>query len=202
MCAWRAPRPEVHRASRTSCWRMPRWAVQLGWQGRAPGRGFLSAPTPTAGSLLTSLLSLPPSPPAQWEMDDTAEYVSSLQAILLPLLCTLHACGPQSHHLCPCVPSVASDGLRVRKDSCQPATPEWSEVALEQGEFALWPQARHCLSLCCSGSDRRHGLCTKSRVATNLARALQGSLSCPKGRPSFFPACVPVSSPTPVLLRI
>lgn len=79
------------------------------WGGRGGLWGMVSSllPTPTAGSLLTSLLSLPPPPPAQWEMDDTAEYVSSLpgcpallavqSACLWPLvsppvsLCALHS---------------------------------------------------------------------------------------------------------------
>lgn len=88
MCAWRAPRPAGHRASRTSCWQMPRWAGAA-WVAGAPGHYLLSTPHSAAGSPLTSFLSLPPPPPAQWEMDDTAEYVSSFPG--RPAVLTVHS---------------------------------------------------------------------------------------------------------------
>lgn len=90
-CAWRAPRPRGRRASRTSCWLTPRW-VALWGAGGGLGGGC-APPRAPALSLLPSLAtrSSPPLSPAaashtQWEMDDTAEYVSSASAagVLLP----------------------------------------------------------------------------------------------------------------------
>lgn len=109
----------------------------------APGHCFLSTPHSIAGPPLTSLLSPPPPPPAQWEMDDTAEYVSSLLSHLPSALCSLHARGPQVSSCVPHVPSIVSDGPRMGKDSCRAATSERCGIG-------MCPQARPCLSLGCS----------------------------------------------------
>lgn len=74
-----------------------------GWGGRVPGHCLLSAPHSTAGSPLTSLLSLPPPPPAQWEMDDTAEYVSSFLGH--PAVLAVHSACLWSPGLPTCVPA-------------------------------------------------------------------------------------------------
>lgn len=60
MCAWRAPRPAGHRASRTSCWRMPRWAGAAGVAGAGVWARFpLCSPLPLLAPLsLPSSLSL------------------------------------------------------------------------------------------------------------------------------------------------
>lgn len=59
-CAWRAQRPEGRRASRTSCWPMPRWAGLRAGPGGGAGRGPCA---PAVSPLLSFSLWLPRSPP-------------------------------------------------------------------------------------------------------------------------------------------